>query len=39
VVKLPTLPDPIPGRWPAPPPPTTLVNGEEEYDVEAILDS
>jgi hypothetical protein len=32
-------PDPIPGRRPAPPPPTTLVNGEEEYKVEAILDS
>jgi hypothetical protein len=32
-------PDPIPGRRPAPPPPTTLVDGEEEYEVEAILDS
>jgi hypothetical protein len=32
-------PDPIPGRRPAPPPPTTLVNGEEEYEVKAILDS
>jgi hypothetical protein len=40
VVKLsPALPDPIPGRRPAPPPPTTLVDGEEEYEVEAILDS
>jgi hypothetical protein len=40
VVKLSiTHPDPIPGRHPAPPPPTTLVNGEEEYEVEAILDS
>jgi hypothetical protein len=32
-------PDPIPGRRPAPPPPPTLVNGEDEYEVEAILDS
>jgi hypothetical protein len=32
-------PDPIPGQCPAPPPPTTLVDGEEEYKVEAILDS
>jgi hypothetical protein len=32
-------PDPIPGRRPAPPPPTTLVDSEEEYEVEAILDS
>jgi transposase InsO family protein len=40
VVKLsPAMPDPIPGRRPAPPPPTTLVDGEEEYEVEAILDS
>jgi hypothetical protein len=40
VVKLsPALPDPIPGRRPTPPPPTTLVDGEEEYEVEAILDS
>jgi hypothetical protein len=40
VVKLsPALPDPIPGRRPAPPPPTTLIDGEEEYEVEAILDS
>jgi hypothetical protein len=40
VVKLSiTHPDPILGRCPAPPPPTTLVNGEEEYEVEAILDS
>jgi hypothetical protein len=39
----PALPDPIIGRRPALPPPTTLVNGEEdgeeEYEVEAILDS
>jgi hypothetical protein len=34
-----THPDPIPGRRPAPPPPTTLVDGEDEYKVEAILDS
>jgi hypothetical protein len=40
VVKLsPAPPDPILGRQPAPPPPTTLVDGEEEYEVEAILDS
>jgi hypothetical protein len=32
-------PDPILGRRPVPPPPTTLVDGEEEYEVEAILDS
>jgi hypothetical protein len=31
--------DPIPGQCPAPPPPTTLVDGEDEYEVEAILDS
>jgi hypothetical protein len=40
VVKLSTAhPDPIPGRHPAPPPPTTLVDGEDEYEVKAILDS
>jgi hypothetical protein len=40
VVKLAIIhPDPIPGRHPAPPPPTTLVDGKEEYEVEAILDS
>jgi hypothetical protein len=40
MVKLsPVPPDPILGRRPAPPPPTTLVDGEEEYEVEAILDS
>jgi transposase InsO family protein len=40
IVKLsPALLDPIPGRRPVPPPPTTLVNGEEEYEVKAILDS
>jgi hypothetical protein len=40
VVKLsPALPDPIPGRRPAPPPPPTLIDGKEEYEVEAILDS
>jgi hypothetical protein len=33
------LPDPIPGQRPAPPPPPTLIDGEEEYEVEAILDS
>jgi hypothetical protein len=31
--------DPIPGQRPAPPPPPTLVDGEDEYEVEAILDS
>jgi hypothetical protein len=40
VVKLsPALPDPIPGQRPALPPPPTLVDNEEEYEVEAILDS
>jgi hypothetical protein len=40
VVKLsPALPDPIPGQRPAPPPPPTLIDGKEEYEVEAILDS
>jgi transposase InsO family protein len=39
-VKLsPAPPDPIIGWQPALPPPTTLVDGEEEYEVEAILDS
>jgi hypothetical protein len=32
-------PDPIPGRCPALPPPTTLIDGEDKYEVEAILDS
>jgi hypothetical protein len=35
----PVLPDPIPGQQPALPLPLTLVDGEEEYEVEAILDS
>jgi hypothetical protein len=40
VVKLSiAYPDPILGRHPAPPPPTTLIDGEDEYEVEAILDS
>jgi hypothetical protein len=40
MVKLsPMLPDPIPGQQPAPPPSPTLINGEEEYEVGAILDS
>src|ERR687887_1418398 len=40
VVKLtPALPDPIVGRRPAPPPDPVLVDGEEEYVVEEILDS
>jgi hypothetical protein len=40
MVKLsPAHPDPIIGRRPTLPPPTTLIDGEEEYKVEAILDS
>jgi hypothetical protein len=40
VVKLsPAPPDPILGRQLAPPPPPTLIDSEEEYEVEAILDS
>jgi hypothetical protein len=40
MVKLsPAPPDPILGRRPVPPPPTTLIDGEEEYEVKAILDS
>ena len=40
VVKLtPALPDPIPGRRALPPPPPELVEGEEEWIVEEILDS
>jgi hypothetical protein len=40
VVKLSIVhPDPIPGRCPASPPPPTLIEGEDEYEVEAILDS
>jgi hypothetical protein len=40
MVKLsPALPDPISGQRPAPAPPPTLIDGEEEYEVEAILDS
>jgi hypothetical protein len=40
VVKLsPAPPNPILGRQPALPPPTTLVDSEEEYKVKAILDS
>jgi hypothetical protein len=40
MVKLsPAAPDPILGRRPAPPPPTTLIDGEEEYEVEVILGS
>ena len=40
VVKLTPAPaDPIPGRHPKPPPPPELVDGEEEYEVEEILDS
>ncbi|KAG5728454.1 hypothetical protein E4T56_gene19018 [Termitomyces sp. T112] len=40
VVKLfPALDDPIPGHRPNAPPPPVLVNNEEEYEVEEILDS
>ena len=40
VVKLTLAPtDPIPGRRAKPPPPPELVDGEEEYVVEKILDS
>jgi hypothetical protein len=31
--------NPISGCCPTPPPPPTLINGKEEYEVEAILDS
>jgi hypothetical protein len=40
VVKLSiTTPDPIPGPRCAPTPPPTLIDGEEEFKVEAILNS
>src|SRR5919198_2652876 len=40
VVKLtPALPDPIPGRRHTPPPEPELIDGEEEYVVEEILNS
>jgi hypothetical protein len=40
MVKLsPTPPDPIIGRQPVLPPPTTLIDSKEENEVEAILDS
>jgi hypothetical protein len=40
VIKLtPAPPDPIPGRHVPPPPPPELIDGEEEYVVEEILDS
>ena len=40
VVKLtPAPPDPIPGRRPKPPPPPELIDGEEEWIVEEILDT
>jgi len=40
VVKLTPAPlDPIPGRRPNPPPPPEIVDGEEEWVVEEILDS
>ncbi|HEV7736862.1 MAG TPA: hypothetical protein VGO47_05740, partial [Chlamydiales bacterium] len=40
VIKLTTaLDDPIPGRRPKPPPPPVLVEGEQEWEVEEVLDS
>ena len=40
VVKLtPAPPDPIPGHHPRPPPPLEIMDGEEEWIVEEILDS
>ena len=40
VVKLtPAPPDPIPGWKSAPPPPPELIDGEEHYEVETILNS
>jgi len=40
VVKLSLAPlDPIPGRWTSPPPLPEIVDGEEEWVVEEILDS
>jgi len=40
VVKLSLAPpDPIPGRWTSPPPLPDIVDGEEEWVVEEILDS
>jgi hypothetical protein len=40
VIKLLKAPeDPIIGRRPKPPPPLTLIDREQEYEVEAILNS
>jgi len=40
IVKLyPAAVDPIPGRWAKPPPPPVLVEGNEEFEVEEILNS
>ena len=40
VVKLTIAPeDPIPGRRPRPPPPPVIVNGEQEWEVEEIINS
>jgi hypothetical protein len=40
VVKLLTAsPDPIPGRWSSPPPDPVLIDREEEYEVEAVINS
>ena len=35
----PTAVDPIPDRWAKPPPPPVLVEGNEEFKVEEILNS
>jgi hypothetical protein len=32
-------PDPISGRWSRPPPDPILVDGEEEYEVEVVINS
>jgi len=40
IVKLSAAPDdPVPGRKPQAPPPPIIVDGEEEWEVEEILDS
>jgi hypothetical protein len=40
IVKLyPVMDDPIPGRQARPPPPPVLVKGNEEFEVEKVLNS